>query len=262
MEYTFEELSKIKQNPGIYCITNTVNNKRYVGQARKLRARLQQHYCTFKHGGNSRMILYAAMLKHGINNFVITVLCELDIPDSKKLDELEKQYIKELNSYGSSGYNQTAGGDGGVLGYKHTEESLQKLKKNSEEQYKKAHQDPTNWPKAKNWKTGEIVSAYCIPQLSKLIKVCESSISRCINGRQNNASGIWTFSYSNEFPTLNTSSNGVKGHRKISPDLIIEAYNKIKNARKLAQFLQIDPKTARKYIQELHLNDQVQRQII
>lgn len=42
-----------------------------------------------------------------------------------KLDKLEMQYIFEKDSY-RNGYNQTKGGDGGITGYKFTEEQLKK----------------------------------------------------------------------------------------------------------------------------------------
>ena len=38
------------------------------------------------------------------------------------LDVLEVLYIETYNSYGKTGYNQTKGGDGGILGYKFTDE--------------------------------------------------------------------------------------------------------------------------------------------
>lgn len=40
-------------------------------------------------------------------------------------------YIKQYNSYGKTGYNQTLGGDGGIKGYKYTKEQRQKVSNNS-----------------------------------------------------------------------------------------------------------------------------------
>ena len=45
--------------------------------------------------------------------------------------ELEIKYIEEFNSYGATGYNQTKGGDGGVLGYKMTEEQKETIQQGS-----------------------------------------------------------------------------------------------------------------------------------
>ena len=69
--------------------------------------------------------LYRAWRKYGIEVFEVGVLEIVDLPvgeeRNKKLDELEIKYIKEYNSYGTGGYNQTLGGDGGIKGYKFTD---------------------------------------------------------------------------------------------------------------------------------------------
>lgn len=53
---------------------------------------------------------------------------ELDKKTLKDLlDKLEIEYINKYSSY-TNGYNQTLGGDGGILGYKFTEEQLESHK--------------------------------------------------------------------------------------------------------------------------------------
>ena len=47
------------------------------------------------------------MNKYGVENFVFEVIEECD-----NTEEREKFWIKELNTYGSTGYNATLGGDG------------------------------------------------------------------------------------------------------------------------------------------------------
>ena len=44
----------------------------------------------------------------------------------QELDIQETKYNKLFNSYGCTGYNQTLGGDGGILGYKFSNEKKQK----------------------------------------------------------------------------------------------------------------------------------------
>lgn len=98
----------------IYCITNTINNKRYVGKTTQtLEQRFKEH-CqdSFKERCNRRP-LYDAMNKYGIENFIIEELEQIE--DETKLDEREIYWIQELQTYGSSGYNATKGGDGKVL---------------------------------------------------------------------------------------------------------------------------------------------------
>ena len=77
-------------------------------------------------------LLYKAFDKYGLESFEYLILEYVEIQDNIKnlLDELEKKYISEYNSY-KNGYNQTVGGDYGILGYKMSEEQKQKLSENS-----------------------------------------------------------------------------------------------------------------------------------
>ena len=98
----------------IYCITNIVNNKRYVGKTTQtLEERFKEH-CkdSLKERCNKRP-LYDAMNKYGVENFIIEELEQVE--DNTKLDEREIYWIRELQTYGSQGYNATKGGDGTIL---------------------------------------------------------------------------------------------------------------------------------------------------
>lgn len=127
--------SKITSLPGIYYFRNKINNKYYIGQAINIRKRFQNHYHQIQIK-NIKYPIYEAIIKHGECNFefgiigVFKVSLEKNIL-KKKLDILEIKYIKEYNSYGIAGYNQTKGGDGGILGYKMTEEQKEHIKQNS-----------------------------------------------------------------------------------------------------------------------------------
>jgi hypothetical protein len=67
--------------------------------------------------------LYRAFTKYGLEQFEYLILEYVEMQDNIKdiLDILEKKYISEYNSY-KQGYNQTTGGDYGILGYKMNEE--------------------------------------------------------------------------------------------------------------------------------------------
>lgn len=115
------ELYSAPQKPGIYYFRNTINEKYYIGQAKKsLRRRLLHHKSNFLNNRYNAPI-YFAFAKHGLENFEWGILEEFE-PDTenllKILDELEMKYIEQFNSYGITGYNQTIGGDGGITGYK------------------------------------------------------------------------------------------------------------------------------------------------
>jgi group I intron endonuclease len=102
----------------IYCITNTVNGKKYIGQTvQSVRARWSAHqnsdYCA---------ALYRAIQKHGAEAFNVVEVASAD--SKEQLNELEVQFIRELKTTDRAlGYNLREGGSFG----KHTAESKQKM---------------------------------------------------------------------------------------------------------------------------------------
>ena len=118
--------------PGIYKWENRINHKCYIGQSIDLNKRLAHHFSNIKNRRYDNP-LYRAIDKYGLDNFDVTIIEVLEVSDDlkSKLDEREKYYIRKYNSYGGSGYNQTLGGDGGVLGYKFTEEQRNHVSRNS-----------------------------------------------------------------------------------------------------------------------------------
>jgi group I intron endonuclease len=111
----------------IYKITNTVNNKVYIGETRQddVQTRWNSHKKSVKYG-NGCPLLMAAFRKYGIDKFKfeIIVICF----DEARF-EMEKYYIKKYNTFGENGYNATAGGEGGgaFTGKKHTPENVAKM---------------------------------------------------------------------------------------------------------------------------------------
>ncbi len=128
------EIHNIKNHAGIYCFKNKINGKCYIGQSLKLRRRIYKHITNFKTNLYDAP-LYRAFGKYGLDNFEVFVLDTFTDTNNSKLknilDDLEKKYIKEYNSYGPTGYNQTYGGDAGVLGLKMTDEQKATISKNS-----------------------------------------------------------------------------------------------------------------------------------
>lgn len=98
----------------IYCITNLINNKRYVGKTTiSIEERFKQHCRDSKKERYEKRPLYDAMNKYGIENFIIEELEQ--VKDEELLSKQEIYWIKELETYGSKGYNATKGGDGKIL---------------------------------------------------------------------------------------------------------------------------------------------------
>lgn len=122
----------ITTKPGIYYFRNQTNNKYYIGQAVNLRTRFKSHMGNFKNGRYDNP-LYRAFNKYGLDSFDYELLEIIEEELDKKslkdlLDRLEKEYIDKYDSY-NNGYNQTLGGDAGVLGYKFTEQQLEAHRK-------------------------------------------------------------------------------------------------------------------------------------
>ena len=91
----------------IYKITNDINQKVYIGKTeRSIEERFKEHCRAYRQERCEKRPLYAAMKKYGTEHFHIELVEETDTPE-----EREQYWIKFYNSYGSTGYNATMGGD-------------------------------------------------------------------------------------------------------------------------------------------------------
>lgn len=112
----------------IYKCTNQINGKTYIGFTNKpLIKRIIEHKSSAKSG--SDYLLHKAIRKYGIDSFNWECLYE-SFDREFILSTMENHFIMENNSYFEDGfgYNMTFGGQGGMLGKKHTEETICKLK--------------------------------------------------------------------------------------------------------------------------------------
>lgn len=99
----------------IYCITNNVNGKQYIGQTSKsIEFRYQQHQHRSTEAKYT-LPLYNAMKKYGVENFRVNEIskyCENSSELlSQKLDDEERKYIIQYNCKIPNGYNILDGGD-------------------------------------------------------------------------------------------------------------------------------------------------------
>lgn len=98
----------------IYCITNRINGKRYVGKTTSNpQVRFKEHCRDSKKERCNKRPLYDAMNKYGIENFIVEEIEH--VVDDNLLSEREVFWIKELGTFGSKGYNASKGGDGKIL---------------------------------------------------------------------------------------------------------------------------------------------------
>ena len=99
---------------GIYCITNLVNGKKYVGQSTNIENRWKMHQvaATRKSFYGYDYPLYAALRKYGVESFKFEVLEECS---QERLDDREIYWIDRLETFPVSagkGYNIIRGGKG------------------------------------------------------------------------------------------------------------------------------------------------------
>lgn len=99
----------------IYMISNTENDKLYIGQTRRnLNIRWRQHLLSSKNEKENYTLLYRAMNKYGCDKFNIHLIKEysFDSKDEliKTLNQEEIRYISEYNSVKPNGYNMQLGG--------------------------------------------------------------------------------------------------------------------------------------------------------
>lgn len=91
----------------IYKITNLINNKCYIGQAKDYKVRFYAHKNNLKRNKHENQYLQNAWNKYGEENFLFEV-----IDSGENYNELEKHYIKLYNSTKREyGYNILSGGE-------------------------------------------------------------------------------------------------------------------------------------------------------
>ncbi len=117
---------------GVYSITNTINNKKYIGKSDNIYVRWDEHRKELNKGVHHNKHLQRAWNKYGENNFIFEII------EKCKNDELayqrEQYWVNYYDSF-KNGYNMNEGGTGG-LGYTHTEENIQKMSEFQKERMK------------------------------------------------------------------------------------------------------------------------------
>ena len=87
---------------GVYKITNTVNNKFYVGSSKDIYNRWYQHRKLLDNGMHGNIHLQNAWDKYGGENFKFEIIEEC-VPAIQF--EREQFYLNTLNPFGDNGYN-------------------------------------------------------------------------------------------------------------------------------------------------------------
>ena len=107
----------------IYCIINTINNKKYIGAtSQTVKKRWEQHLSDAKNNRqNGCTLLKNVMREYGKDYFTIEciIICNLE-----QLDYYETKFIELYNTLPPNGYNLKTGGN---LGSKHFFETKNKI---------------------------------------------------------------------------------------------------------------------------------------
>lgn len=97
---------EVPKKPGVYCFTNLINGRQYVGASNNIKRRYQEHISPKRK--NLLFAIYKAFNKYGIENFKFDVL-EI-VEDCSIVFEREVFWIEKLNPR----YNHNKGGLGNV----------------------------------------------------------------------------------------------------------------------------------------------------
>lgn len=189
----FKEYNNIA---GIYKWQNKINGKCYIGQSIDLGSRLRHHINNYKHHRYDNP-LYRAFNKYGIDSFTVDILYfqKNPTPEVKQLlDLLEIGYIEKYNSYGNTGYNQTRGGDAGILGYKFTKEQRERVSKNSTISAKALSKQIVLY----NIDTKQLLMFQSISSAAKRLKTNHSQISRLCSWKQLLFNKCWIGAYNEQ----------------------------------------------------------------
>jgi group I intron endonuclease len=162
------KLSDYKENACIgnvvYKITNSINNKCYIGITSNLKKRLKDHIRFSINNYKIKGYIHKSIQKYGVDKFTVEILCECET--DLDLNEKEQYYIKLHNSANSDfGYNLTLGGNREIP----NKETIEKKIKNSHK-VKVAQYDLK----------GNLIKSYVsIKEASRELNISDSDIHRC-----------------------------------------------------------------------------------
>ena len=100
----------------IYCYTNKINGHKYVGQTNNIERRKREHLSNANNPKSREYnyLFHKKLREYGEDNFIFSILQEIDNDDKTVINEAEKFWIKQMKSFVRSeggGYNLTEGGE-------------------------------------------------------------------------------------------------------------------------------------------------------
>ena len=183
------DLKRLPSSSGIYCIENTMDNKRYIGKSVNIRKRISRHNGELMRNRHHNQHLQHAWNLYGSDAFIAY---PIELCDKYAMDGREIYYIHKLNTT-VYGYNLTSGGEG-ALGRPVSDTTREKIRS------KQPDFNREKSPRARPvvlLNTGECFS--CLIEASEKYNVVQSSISSCCRGnvksagRANNIPLVWAY---------------------------------------------------------------------
>ena len=112
----------------IYCSTNQINYKSYIGQTSNFEERKKSHIRnSIKNYKNKcKNAFQKALYKYGVENFNWEIICECS--SVEEANEMEEYYILFLNTLSPNGYNLKSGGKNHLMSKEVREKIKEKLK--------------------------------------------------------------------------------------------------------------------------------------
>jgi group I intron endonuclease len=107
----------------VYCITNKVNGKRYIGKTVGTPEYRWRKHVSAAYHDNRGYPIHHAICKYGANAFEIQAIARFD--SKEMLSQAEEFLIEFFDTYAPRGYNVMRGGLGGSTG--HSEETRKKI---------------------------------------------------------------------------------------------------------------------------------------
>ena len=107
---------------GVYCIENTLDGQKYVGQSVDIYARWHVHSTKLNGNRHPNIHLQNAWNKYGEDAFSFYILEQCN---QSSLFDREMYWIDKFDSF-NNGYNKTAGGEG-CFGYVHNDKNKKKM---------------------------------------------------------------------------------------------------------------------------------------
>ena len=128
---------EISNHAGIYGFQNIYNGRWYIGKAKNLYNRYQDHYNDWK--SHQKKQFYQAIKKYGWNAFNYYILKEYnEMPSNNTLSQMEEYFINKKDSY-CNGYNASDKSTGGFYSKAHEEHCVQILQELNKAQKNENH---------------------------------------------------------------------------------------------------------------------------